>query len=80
MWNWMQRSEQNSVKEIVAFLNESNFKSETELQEGIWGYYRGGRYVESNKKYADLLRRGLLKGLYKRVAIEGKRHKYVYYV
>jgi len=70
-----------SVKEIVHHLIHNPFKTETEIQVEVFSYYRGG--WESNKKYADMLRRGLEKGLYKRILWKTKsdsRNLYRYYV
>jgi hypothetical protein len=70
-----------SVKEIVHHLIYNPFKTETEIQVEVFSYYRGG--VEPNKKYADMLRRGLAKGLYKRILWKRKsdsRALYRYYV
>ncbi len=56
-----------SVKEIVAFLEKNPYSSESQIQEQVFGYYRNSSFF-SNKKYADMLRRGLAKGYYSRVA------------
>jgi len=80
MYNKQQPS--RSVKEIVNFLKENNYKTESEIQEIVFGYYRN-RGRESNKKYADMLRRGLEKGLYKRLLWRkksDKRNLYYYYI
>jgi hypothetical protein len=73
-----------SVNEIVEFLIEKPFKTETEIQEYVFDYYRNHSSTwESNKKYADMLRRGLSKGLYKRFLWKTKsdsRNLYRYYV
>jgi hypothetical protein len=71
-----------SVKEIVDFLKTTNYKTESQIQEQVFGYYRNSSY-ESNKKYADMLRRGLAKGLIKRLLWKKKsdsRNYYYYYV
>jgi hypothetical protein len=74
----------NSVKQIVEYLIENPFRTESQIQEDIWGYFRNApRQLEPNKKYADLLRRGLQKGLYKRILWKRKsdsRNLYRYYV
>ena len=31
----------NSVKEVVEYLERNPLSTETEIQERIWGYYRG---------------------------------------
>lgn len=72
----------NSVKQIVEHLIKFPFQTESEIQEDLFGYYRNETW-ESNKKYADLLRRGLQKGLYKRFLWKKKsdsRNLYRYYV
>jgi hypothetical protein len=71
-----------SVKEIVNFLQTSNYQTESQIQEKVFGYFRNETW-ESNKKYADMLRRGLEKGLYKRILWKKKsdsRNLYYYYV
>jgi hypothetical protein len=71
-----------SVKEIVSFLQTSNYQTESQIQEKVFGYFRNSTW-ESNKKYADMLRRGLEKGLYKRILWKKKsdsRNLYYYYV
>jgi len=71
-----------SVKEIVNFLKQNPNQTESEIQEKVFGYYRNYS-VYSNKKYADMLRRGLDKGLIKRIIWKKKsesRELYFYYV
>ena len=71
-----------SVNEIVEFLIDNPFRTESEIQEQVFSYYRTSTW-ESNKKYADMLRRGLSKGLYKRILWKTKsdsRNLYRYYV
>ena len=71
-----------SVNEIVEFLIKNPFQTESEIQEDVFGYFRNETW-ESNKKYADMLRRGLQKGLYKRFLWKKKndsRNLYRYYV
>ena len=72
----------NSVNQIVEHLIKFPFQTESEIQEDLFGYFRNETW-ESNKKYADLLRRGLAKGLYKRILWKKKsdsRNLYRYYV
>lgn len=69
----------NSVKQVVEYLKKNNFQTESEIQENVWGYFRNETW-ESNKKYADLLRRGLRKGLYYRDKHNKGRSRYVYFV
>ena len=71
-----------SVNEIVEFLIKNPFQTESEIQEDVFGYFRNETW-ESNKKYADMLRRGLAKGYYKRILWKTKsdsRALYRYYV
>ena len=71
-----------SVNEIVEHLIQFPFQTESEIQEDVFGYFRNETW-ESNKKYADMLRRGLSKGLYKRILWKTKsdsRALYRYYV
>ena len=69
-----------SVKEIEEFLYKNSFKTENEIQESVFNYYRN-ETSESNKKYADMLRRGLVKGTIKRVwwTKRGTDRAYYYY-
>ena len=71
-----------SVKEIVEYLTNNPNKTESEIQEDVFSYFRNETW-ESNKKYADMLRRGLSKGLYKRYLWKMKSDSkplYRYYV
>ncbi len=71
-----------SVKEIVEYLTNNPNKTESEIQEDVFGYFRNATW-ESNKKYADMLRRGLSRGLYKRYLWKMKSDSkplYRYYV
>lgn len=71
-----------SVNEIVEHLIQFPFRTESQIQEDVFGYFRNETW-ESNKKYADMLRRGLAKGLYKRILWKRKsdgRSLYRYYV
>ena len=82
MWYNKKPAPYRSVNEIVEFLIKNPFQTESEIQEDLFGYYRNETW-ESNKKYADLLRRGLQKGLYKRFLWKKKsdsRNLYRYYV
>lgn len=54
----MRGPRRNSQHEIVQYLQDNPFMSETEIQQDVWGYYRCSS-SESNKKYADILRRAL---------------------
>jgi hypothetical protein len=69
----------NSVKQIVDYLKANPFQTESEIQQDVWGYFRNETW-ESNKKYADLLRRAVTKGLVNRVKHKKGRSQYVYFV
>jgi len=75
--------QRNSQEEIVDYLKTTSFMSENEIQRGVWGYYRGGSR-ESNKKYAEILRRALYSGKIKRVRMKihgiDKRMVFRYYI
>ena len=62
--------EYNSVRQMVACLKVNGAMSETQLLEDAFGYIRStmGHSI-SNKKYADMLRRGLKKGIITRQEI-----------
>lgn len=80
MWN--KPAPYRSVKEIIHHLIDNPFLTETEIQVEVFSYYRSGSFF-SNKKYADMLRRGLAKGYYKRFLWKRKcdsRPLYRYYV
>ena len=59
------KGKSNSVWDIVDYLKDNPGSSEGEIFAGAFDYSRGGS-GESNKKYADLLRRALSKGLIQR--------------
>ena len=65
------RVKRNSQQQIVDFLINHPCKTESEIQEWIWGYYRS-ESNESNKKYADILRRALYSGKIKRARLKYK--------
>ena len=75
---WKSPAPYRSVKEIVNFLKENPFQTESEIQEKVFDYYRNETW-ESNKKYADMLRRGLSKGLYKRMLLQEEGDSRAYY-
>ena len=74
--------QRNSQQDIVDYLKTTRFMSENEIQKDVWGYYRGG--WESNKKYADILRRAYYSGKIKRVRMKihgiDKRMIFRYYI
>ena len=59
----------NSVNQMVDALKKLGPLTENEIHKTCFGYDRNeeGRYGSSNKKYADMLRRGMRKGLIGRV-------------
>jgi hypothetical protein len=59
----------NSVQQMVACLSVNGAMPETLLLENTFGYIRSCM-ISSNKKYADMLRRGLKKGIIKRCEIK----------
>jgi len=54
------KKKNNSIKQILQVLSDFEFLTENEIFELAFGYYRNETW-ESNKKYADMLRRGLSK-------------------
>ena len=77
------KSEQNSVKEMVDVLRRIGPMHENEINKAAFGYDRNTS-SSSNKKYADMLRRGMKKGLIGRIewpanAIYHGRAKFIYY-
>ena len=82
MWNiYGNKVGRNSIKEIYDFLRENPFSCERDINYGAFGYIRSGR--DNNKKYADMLRRGVTKGTIKRIYWPWKKNepsKYFYYL
>lgn len=69
----------NSVNDYVEFLtNNPGYYTENELHSNIFHYFRGGH--ESNKKYADLLRRAWDKGLIDRRLVAGKINRFEWHL
>ena len=73
----------NSVKQMVKVLQKNGPMTENEITKAAFDYdrnYHGTIMGESNKKYASMLRRGMIKDLIGRVETEmhGKA-KYAYY-
>ena len=58
----------NSVKQMVSVLKQFGPMTENEITQTAFSYDRNSGY-SSNKKYADMLRRGLKKGIIDRVEI-----------
>ena len=72
----------NSLKEILHTLAWKSFLTENEIMEVTFGYNRN-EDRSSNKKYADMLRRGMAKGIIDRVEMKNwrtSRSKYLYYL
>ena len=69
----------NSVKTIVKVLQEVGPMPENEITKTAFGYDRNASYG-SNKKYADMLRRGMQKGIIARIEADtNSRAKFLYY-
>lgn len=76
------RSSYNSYKTLIwALETNKNLLTENQLMLLAFGYERTA-HGPSNKKYADMLRRALHKGIIKRVEakVKGNRSTYFYYV
>jgi SOS response regulatory protein OraA/RecX len=69
----------NSVNQIVNYLKQNNFQTDSEIQENVFNYFRNETWL-SNKKYADLLRRAVSKGLVYRVKHKKGRSQFVYFI
>jgi len=64
---------------MVDVLKKLGPMTETEVFKAAFGYDRNNSH-QSNKKYADMLRRGMRKGLIKRVETDGLgRSRFAYY-
>ena len=72
-------SKRNSVHEMVAALKRVGPMTETEVFKAAFGYDRNNS-MDSNKKYADMIRRGMKKGIIDRIepAMKG-RAKFLYF-
>tara|TARA_R110001592_G_scaffold165421_1_gene399810 strand:+ start:667 stop:975 length:309 start_codon:yes stop_codon:yes gene_type:complete len=73
----------NSVTEMVDALKTVGAMTENEITKAAFGYDRNTSF-SSNKKYADMLRRGMKKGLIDRIewpenAIKHGRAKFIYF-
>ena len=62
--------------EIVDYIKNNPGKSENQIMAAVYGFYRGG--WESNKKYADCLRRALHSGKIRREEVS--KNRFVYYI
>ena len=75
--------ERNSVMEMVDVLKRIGPMNENEINKAAFGYDRNSSFG-SNKKYADMLRRGMKKGFIARMewpsnAIKFGRERFIYY-
>ena len=61
----------NKVQQMCACLSVNGAMSETQLLEEAFGYIRS-TMLGSNKKYADMLRRGLKKGIIARQEVDSE--------
>jgi predicted transcriptional regulator len=73
----------NSVQDMVEVLKINGTLSENEINIKAFGYDRN-RSFGSNKKYADMLRRGMKKGIIGRIgfpdnALKHGRTKFIYF-
>ena len=76
------KSKRNSINQIIDVLKWKQFLTENEIMFTAFGYDRNDS-MASNKKYADMLRRGMAKGIIDRVEMKGwrtSRSKYLYYL
>ena len=72
----------NSINQIIDVLKWKQFLTENEIMFTAFGYDRNDSRA-SNKKYADMLRRGMAKGIIDRVEMKKtprNRSKYLYYL
>ena len=77
------RKKSNSVHNMVDVLKTVGPMTENEISKAAFGYDRNTTW-HSNKKYADMLRRGLKKGIIGRMewpkdAIKYGRAQFIYY-
>ena len=77
------RKKSNSVHNMVDVLKTVGPMTENEISKAAFGYDRNGSNG-SNKKYADMLRRGMKKGFIDRIewpsnAIKYGRDKFIYF-
>ena len=73
----------NSVKQMVKVLQKNGPMTENEITKAAFDYdrnYHGTVMGKSNKKYADMLRRGMRKGIIARIEADtNSRAKFLYY-
>ena len=58
----MKNKKRNSIDEVINYLKDCEYSTETEIMWDIWNYTRQVYVSGQNKKYADMIRRGLRKG------------------
>jgi hypothetical protein len=63
--------------EIIDFIKNNPGQSENEIMERVYGYYRNSTW-ESNKKYADCLRRALYSGKIRREEVS--KNRFIYFI
>jgi hypothetical protein len=65
--------------EIIDFIKNNPGQSENSIMGSIYGFFRGSTR-ESNKKYADCLRRALHSGKIRREEVKGRSYKFIYFI
>ena len=65
--------------EIVDYIKRNPGQSENQIMYDVYDYDRNSTW-ESNKKYADCLRRALHSGKIRREEVKGKSYKFIYYI
>lgn len=66
--------------EIIDYIKNNPGKTENQIMEAVYGYYRNESF-QSNKKYAECLRRALGKGsIIRQRVMNGNRSTFIYYV
>ena len=56
------KKKNNSIDQVIEYLSTNEYSTETEIMWDIWKYTRKVYVSGQNKKYADMIRRGLRKG------------------
>jgi hypothetical protein len=66
--------------EIVDYIKNNPGKTENQIMEAVYGYYRNQSF-QNNKKYAECLRRAMGKGSITRQRVmKGNRVTFIYFV
>jgi hypothetical protein len=66
--------------EIVDYIKNNPGKTENQIMENVYGYYRNQSF-QNNKKYAECLRRAMGKGSITRQRVmKGNRVTFIYFV